>query len=313
MGFQDRDYNRYEPYGDDGYHRPRRRGGAMSVTMRLVFINVAFWLVNGFFFNNNLLTRLMTLTPDLAKHPDLWWKFLTYGFAHDPTNIWHIVGNMLSLIMFGYGAMLGIGPGGFGIVRGENVEQRLGRTEYFFFYTITIIFSGIIYALVHPAQGCLGASGGVTGVVVLFALLYPHKTMMIFPFPFPIPMWMLGVFIVAYDAFGYAGNRGGVAFAAHLAGAAFAVYYYFVFIKSGGRIINLFSDFFSFFKHKRKPKLKVFDGEEPKKKPADEAEFEKKLDAILDRYGKVGESGLTREEREFLQYASKKYRDKHKQ
>ena len=44
--------------------------------------------------------------------------------------------------------------------------------------------------------------------------------------------------------------------------------------------------------------------------PQDEEDFEKKLDAILDRYGKVGEAGLTREEREFLQYASRKYKNK---
>lgn len=306
MGFQDRDYNRYEPYDDDGY-RPRRKKGKMSVTMRLVFLNFALWLLNGFFFENNLLTGLMTLTPGLARHPEYWWKFLTYGFAHDPSNFWHIGGNMLALVMFGYGAMFGVGPQGLGIFRGENIEQRLGRTEYVVFYVLTIIFSGIVYAIVQPAQGCLGASGGVTGVVILFALLYPNKTLMFYGI-LPVPMWLLGAFIVVSDAMGYAGNRGGIAFSAHLAGAAFALYYYFVFIRRGDKIINIVSDFGGLFK--RKPRLNIYEEPKTEKQAQEDKDFEKKLDAILERYGKVGESGLTREEREFLQFASKKYRNK---
>jgi hypothetical protein len=77
-------------------------------------------------------------------------------------------------------------------------------------------------------------------------------------------------------------------------------------VRRGDKIVNIFSDIAKWFK--RKPKLKVHREPEDDKS---EKDFEKKLDAILDRYGKVGEAGLTREEREFLQYASKKYRDKH--
>jgi membrane associated rhomboid family serine protease len=305
MGFQDRDYNRYEPYDDNGY-RSRRNGKTMSITMRLVLLNFFLWFLNGFLSDIGL-TTLMTLTPGLLKQPELWWKFLTYGFAHDPKHFWHIGGNMLALVMFGYGAMLGIGPNGFGIVRGENIEQRLGRTEYIVFYLIAIIFSGVVYAIVQPAQGCLGASGGVTSVVILFALLYPNKTLMLYGI-LPMPMWLIGVLIVGSDALGYAGNRGGIAFAAHLAGAAFALYYYFVFLRRGDKIINIVSDLGTLLK--RKPKLKVHDESTAMQASQDDEEFEKKLDAVLDRYGKVGEAGLTREEREFLQYASKKYKNK---
>jgi hypothetical protein len=43
-----------------------------------------------------------------------------------------------------------------------------------------------------------------------------------------------------------------------------------------------------------------------------EEEFNDRLDEILKRYGEVGESGLTPEEREFLQRASRKYAEKHR-
>ena len=305
MGFQDRDYNRHEPYDDNGY---RRRGGPMSVTMRLVILNVALWLANGLFFSEtNLLAGLMAIVPNTIKHPEYWWKFLTYGFAHSPGNPMHIFGNMLALIMFGYGMMLGIGPGGFGLVRGENVEQRLGRGEYFIFYILSIVVSGFVYGFVHPDSACLGASGGVTAIVILYALLYPKKVLLLWGI-LPLPMWAIGLLIVYMDASGSSGDN--VAYTAHLAGAGFALLYYFLFLSRDARITGIFSVFGHSFK--RKPKLNIYSGDEKprERKSAKDEEFEKRLDEILDRYGKVGESGLTSEEREFLKRASKKYQDK---
>jgi membrane associated rhomboid family serine protease len=312
MGFQDRDYMRDVPYDDDGY---RRRGGTWSVSARLVLLNFALFFVNGLFFQNiedpqnfNWLTRNMEMSGSTLFHPLEYWKFLTYGFAHSPQNFWHIAGNMLCLVMFAQGLMLGIGPGGFGIVRGENVEDRLGRTEFFWFYILTILFGGIVYGLTNLGDRtpCLGASGGVCGVIVLYALLYPNKTLYLYGI-LPLPMWMIGVFIVGMDALGASGKgEGGIAYSVHLAGAAFALFYYFTFLKNRRRMTDIFVP------KKRKPKLKIYDGEEPKPKTktAADLEFDRRLDEILDRYGKVGEAGLTKEEREFLKKASQKYKNR---
>ena len=311
MGFQDRDYN-HEPYDDYGYRR--KRGGPMSVTMRLVLLNVALWLVNGLFFSeNNLLSGLLALNVNTLWYPDMWWKFVTYGFVHSPESVWHILGNMICLIMFGYGMMLGIGPGGFGLVRGENVEQRLGRFEYLVFYLLTIVVGGIVYCVVNmdePKGGAWGASGGCVGVIILYALMFPSKTLLLYGI-IPLPMWALGLLIVFMDAYGAAGyGTQGIAFSIHLAGAAFALFYYFFFYSRGIRITGIFTVFGGLFR--RKPKLNVYQGDEPapRKKSAKDEEFDRKLDEILDRYGKVGEAGLTKEEREFLKQASKKYRNR---
>lgn len=284
----------------------------MSITMGLVLVNIAFFLANGLLFpRTNLLTGLMAVVPGTLGEPAVWWKFLTYGFAHSPVSFWHIGGNMIALIMFGYGLMLGIGPGGFGFVRGENVEERLGRGEYLIFYLLTIIFSGVVFSAVKPDAASIGASGGVTGVVVLYAMLYPRKVLFIWGV-LPLPMWAIGLLIVVMDAQGANGTGNqGVAYEAHLAGAAFALFYYAVFLRTRRRITDSFAGFGKMFKSK--PKLRVFDDApkpEPKQKSAQDVEFEKRLDEILDRYGKVGESGLTPEEREFLQRASKRYRNK---
>ena len=313
MGFSDRDYLRDVPYDDDGY---RRRGGGWSVSFRFVLLNVAIFLVNGLFFQNpnsptpdNWLTNSMAMSGTTLLKPLEYWKLLTYGFAHSPHNIWHIIRNMLCLMMFAQGMMLGIGPNGFGIVRGENVEDRLGRTEFFWFYILTIIIGGIVYGVVNFGERvpCLGASGGVCGVIVLYAMLYPNKTLFLYGI-LPLPMWMIGVFIVGMDALGASGRGdGGIAYSVHLAGAAFAFCYYFTFLKSGRRMTDVFVP------PKRKPKLKIFDGDGPPKKPAKttaDLEFDKRLDEILTRYGKVGEAGLTSEEREFLKKASQKYKNR---
>ncbi len=309
MGFQDRDYNR-EPYNDNGYRA--RRGGSMSVTMRLVILNFVLWLVNGLFFSeSNLLSGLLALNINTIWHPLYWWKFLTYGFAHSPYGIGHIAGNMLTLIMFGHGIMLGIGPDGFGLVRGENVEERLGKLEFLVFYLLTIIIGGMVYCLVNmgePRGGAWGASGGCVGVVILFALLYPDK--IIYFFFLPMPMWALGGFLVLMDAVGAAGyGIQGIAYTIHLAGAAFALFYYYVFLARGHRIIDFFSLPTKLFR--KKPKLKVYHGDESsKKKSAKDEAFERRLDEILGRFGQVGQEGLTKEERDFLKAASKKYQKK---
>ncbi|MDR1270963.1 MAG: rhomboid family intramembrane serine protease [Planctomycetaceae bacterium] len=321
MGFQDRDYNRYEPYNDDGYIRPRKgKGGSLSITLYLIIINFGLWLINGLVFaENNFLTGILAIVPGTLEVPQLWWKFLTYGFVHSPNDFWHIGGNMLGLVMFGYGVMLGLGPGGVGFFRGENIENRLGRAEYLLFYLLTIIFSGIIYSVFNPGTGCLGASGGVTGIVILYALFYPTKTLLFWGI-LPLPMWAIGLIIVFMDAGGASGvGEGGIAYIAHLAGAGFALLYYLFFAQYRRKITDGFTGWGILGKiFQRKPKLHLYkekdsaNQEMKSEKSEKDDEFEKRLDEILGRYGKVGEAGLTKEEREFLQHASKKYRDKNK-
>jgi len=288
----------------------------------LIFINVALWLANGLLFAGNSLTDSLLLRVSDAGNPALWFKFLTYGFAHSHQDVWHILLNMLMLLMFGYGMMLGIGSGGFGFVRGENVEGRLGRLEFAAFYLLTIIIGGIVYALVNsntPQAAVLGASGGVSGVVILYAWLYPKK-MLLFMGILPMPMWCIGLLIVGMDAMGATGRGfGGIAYSVHLAGAACGTLYYFLFLKGGMTLTGWLDSSPSPNDPQRKsskPKLRIHTPEEPSSdspsgSPSDD-EFNRLLDEVLKRYGEVGEAGLTPEEREFLQRASRRFADKHR-
>jgi membrane associated rhomboid family serine protease len=318
MAFSDRDYNRYDPYEND---HDQRGGKKMSVTMKIVLVNVILWLANGFLFQGNDLSNMLLLKASTIHDPLHWWEFLTYGFVHDPSSLWHIGGNMLILIMFGYGLMLGIGPGGFGLVRSDNVEDRIGHTEYLVFYLATIIVGGVVFSLMNFGDiraAAMGASGGVTGVVILYAWLFPNKKLYLYGI-LPMPMWGLGIFIVAMDMMGASGNSvPGIAYGIHLTGAAFATFYYFWFLKRNVKLTD------NYYIHSRntqrnkqnktrqqKPNLRVYTDDDVDATDNDESEFNRRLDKILGRYGQVGEAGLTQEERDFLQQASKKYREKH--
>ena len=322
MGLSDRDYFQ-DDYSSKPKRRPRQSGGR-SVVVILIFINIALWLGNGLFFAGDSLTNALLLQQDLRpqevseqKHffdITTSYRFLTHGFAHSPYSWMHITFNMIALTMFGYGMMLGIGPGGFGFVRGENVEGRLGRLEFTAFYLLTIIIGGIVFALTNfnASTGVLGASGAVCGVVILFAWLYPKKTLMFWGI-LPMPMWMIGVLLVVIDAMGAAGTlSGGIAYSVHLTGAACGTLYYFLFFKRGVRLTDWFASS-PLPKPKRKPNLRIHmpdDDVSPKPSPKDDDEFNRQLDQVLKRYGEVGEAGLTPTEREFLRRASQRFAEK---
>ena len=314
MGLRDRDYAQSE-FSREKKHRPRRsrRTNDRSVTGILIFINVVLWFANGLFFvGNNLLTDfLMLRVGDLNLNSC--YKLLTYGFVHSPSRWQHIFFNMFGLLMFGYGLMFGIGPGGFGFFRSDSVEERLGRLEFTVFYLVTLIVGGIVYTLINatnPLAGVFGASGGVSGVIILFAWLFPRKTLWLWGI-LPLPMWAIGLLLVLMDAWGAAGyGCGGIAYSVHLAGAACATLYYFLFVKSE---ITLSGWLESSQQHK--PKLRIHSPKNftPDSTPdsLEDDEFNRLLDDVLKRYGEVGEAGLTPEEREFLQRASRKFSEKH--
>lgn len=273
------------------------------VITKIIIVNVVIFLVNGLFFpDDHALANLLALNSQTIYHPLFYWKFLTYGFAHDPGNIMHIGGNMLSLFFLGY-----------------QVERKLGSREFLLFYLATIIFGGIAWSTsnINTVSSCWGASGGVVGVVILFALFFPRDTIL-FMFMFPIPAWALGVFIVANDilgAFGYQGHAR-VAYMVHIAGAAFAFMYYnygWNFSRAVDRIKKPFSG--PLFKRKpKKPKLNLYNPppEETDRKKTDEEIFAEKVDEVLKKYARFGEGNLTEEERNILKSASERYKEKYK-
>ncbi len=284
MGLYDRDYVRDDD-SDSGYSGGR--AGEPARVIQLIFITAIVYLGDWLFFNQQLKQHL-SLQSDLLRHPWDAYQLLTYGFMHSAVDIRHILFNMLGLFFFG-----------------RNVEQQIGRREFTRFYLAAIVFSGLAWLgaklLMGQSGSLLGASGGVSAVVILFALYFPQARVSLFGI-IPMPAWGLAVLFVGMDLLGaMGGQRNGdpVAYEAHLAGAAFAYLYFsrrWSFANlSLGKLTRRWS--------LRRPKLKLFKNDTPD-------DLAEQVDRILQKMSEQGADSLTRGERKTLEQASRHYQQR---
>jgi membrane associated rhomboid family serine protease len=134
-------------------------------------------------------------------------QFITYAFLH--ADIWHLVGNMLFLYIFG-----------------NMVCDRFGNIGYLGFYLGGAVFAGVCYAMVSD-NPMLGASGAVSAVTGAYIVLLPRSYITIFYwFIFigvtEIPSIYLIVFYFLKDLFlSRVSDASRVAYEAHVGGSVF--------------------------------------------------------------------------------------------
>jgi len=136
------------------------------------------------------------------------WQLLTYGFLH--ANLAHVGFNMFGLYTFG-----------------REVERAAGSRRFAVLYFASVLTAGVTQLLVvslptvTDPYPTIGASGGVFGVLLAFAMLFPRRTVrLIFP-PIPMRAWLfVTVYGVAELLQGVTGTAAGVAHFAHLGGMA---------------------------------------------------------------------------------------------
>jgi len=285
MGIHDRSYYR-DSYQSNFFRMAPGTGRSMIVS--IIIINVVIWLVDSFTpmegGGSRMLAGILSLDTNTPFKPWLWWKFLTYGFAHASigtgSGLWHIFGNMLGLFFLG-----------------RAIESKLGRYEFLKFYLISIVVSGLVWLLVTMARNAdaslVGASGAVTAVVGLFIFSYPKEKIFLMGV-LPMPAWLLGVVILVQDLFRSAQMGSEIAGEAHLAGFAFAALYHYQ---------KLHFRWISFAWAERlfsgKPRLKVHNP------GAGEEKLKAEGDKILEKVHEEGEGSLTRRERKILAKYSK--------
>ncbi len=299
MGIYDREYYRQGPsflgsFGDRGWS-----------CKKLIAINIVFYVV-----------QLLTQTPgplgsqpftdalelDVGRvlHGEVW-RLLSYAFLHTTSTPMHILFNMLFLWWFG-----------------SDVEDLYGPREFMTFYLVSAFLGGVVYVLTNlsgPAPPCLGASGAVTAVLVVCAMHFPTRIILLFFF-LPVPIWLFVVFSVAQDMFGFLGGAaGGVAVQVHLAGALFGFLYY----QMQWRLSNFMPQLKALRKRFSQPRLRVYRGEEEQHAtvPAgpsalagqeEDEQLEAKVDAVLEKLSRVGKENLTESEKEVLLKASELFK-----
>ncbi len=136
------------------------------------------------------------------------WQFLTYAFLH--ANLWHILGNMYFLYLFG-----------------NNVNDKLGNLSYTCFYLAGAVFSGVGHALVNSGSQIptLGASGAVAAVTGAYLVLFPQTLITVLYWLFFIgtielpALYFIAIKMIFID--NVMVRYAHVAYDAHLAGYAF--------------------------------------------------------------------------------------------
>lgn len=149
------------------------------------------------------------------------WTLLTSAFSHNM--LWHFLINMLVLNSFG-----------------PIVEVTLGPRFFLHFYIVAGLVSSLSHALVSnwimnaPELPALGASGAISGVVLLFSLLFPRERIAIFGL-IPVPALLGAIAFIGLDLWGLIAQAGGgglpIGHGAHLGGAFTGIYYYFFIIR----------------------------------------------------------------------------------
>jgi membrane associated rhomboid family serine protease len=183
--------------------RPRRQSGIPDVVFVLLVANGLLYAAERFapeFVLYNF--ALWPLDSGLFRP----WQLLTYGFLHDLNSLYHIGFNMLGLWMFG-----------------RHVEPLMGARRFTIYYLTCVIGAGIIQLLVGVLQGgvayTVGASGGVMGVLLAYALAYPNQTIVLLIPPIPMKAkYFVLLFALASIYFGVSGAASGIAHFAHLGG-----------------------------------------------------------------------------------------------
>jgi membrane associated rhomboid family serine protease len=279
MGIYDRDYSRGDRYGDaPGYHLT----GPRTITTKIVIFTSLIYLAQ--LLTSGWLTNTFELHPDWYRRPWEAYQLLTYGFLHAPDNVSHILFNMLGLWFFG-----------------RDVEDKYGPKEFLVFYLTAIVVAGLTWTLCeipfHTVAAVIGASGGTTAVLILFAFNFPYRTGL-FMFLFAMPMWMLAVLVVGIDAVTAMNRFGNVAVTAHLGGAAFAALYY----RLGIRLARWLPAGLRLPRLAPRPKLRVHDPEDA----VDEGSTDSRdVDDILRKITAQGMDSLTRRERQILEQDSR--------
>ena len=301
MGYSDRDYYREDTTRDSlGI-------AGQSMVVRLIVINVVIFLADWITASggDHWLFQRLAVHGDTVGQPLQWYQFLTAGFMHSHQGLWHILGNMFALYVFG-----------------KAIEDRLGGKEMLRLYLLAIVLGNMVwglrqYFLVGPFgkpddlayATTFGASAGVTALTLLFCLYFPRATINLF-FVIPVPAWIVGILIIVGDLSGVMSQDREWVHAGldnYAVGCLFTLaYWYFGWnfgrlpgVRGLGKMWTSLKSLLS-----PRPNIRVHDPER------DYEDLEEEADRLLAKVGEHGESSLTAKERKVLEEYSRWMRQK---
>ena len=304
MGIYDREYYRGETRGSGWLT------GVAPACKLIIAINVAVLFLSPSLGKTFVDQWLAASATEIFQHGRIS-QLITATFLH--ASPMHLFWNMLFLW-----------------VVGREMESFYGTRDFVAFYLSAGAISTLGWALFEVGSNqhdlMVGASGAVMAVIVLYALYYPHREILLF-FILPVEMWVLVVLYLGYDTWQllHGDSMGQVAVASHLTGAAYG-YLFKHFDLRWSRLS---------WARMRKPKLRVISPEPREKsvprpspgptwspnpaaapKPTTttvvlpEEQLDARLDEVLAKIAREGRSGLSEEENRVLQEASRRARNR---
>ena len=177
--------------------------GAPTPAVKILLItNVALFFMN-LVVGDDMTIRL-GLSPQAVFTQFALWQPLTYMFLH--ASFGHILFNMLSLWMFG-----------------TDLERTWGTRFFTKYYLVTGVGAAATSLLLSPwidgiyYSVTVGASGAIYGLLLAYALYFPHRTIFLIIFPLPARVFVIIAGVLAFmNSIG--GSNSNVAHIAHLGG-----------------------------------------------------------------------------------------------
>lgn len=195
-----------------------RKPTVVSIIIKLNIIVFILWFIlapRPEFMLQNFLVSWSAVTSGR------FWTLLTSVFSHNM--LFHLLINMY--VFFGFGSAM---------------ERVLGSKKFLFFYLMAGLVGSLGHCLVSslilkaPEIPALGASGAVSGVILVFSLMFPREKLLILGI-IPIPAIFGALLFVGLDIWGLiAQSRGSslpIGYGAHLGGAMAGLLYYIIYLR----------------------------------------------------------------------------------
>lgn len=174
------------------------------ITLILILLNVLVYVLE--LVTGPEIIRIFALWPPGSDGTFHLWQLVTYSFLHG--SLTHLGFNMFAVWMFG-----------------AELERRWNDLRYLLTYLLSVVVAAMTQIAVsgyflHSSSPVIGASGGVFGLLLAYALYFPRSVVSIIFLPFiriPARLFVLGYGAVEL-VLGLTSTDAGVAHFAHLGG-----------------------------------------------------------------------------------------------
>ena len=275
MGFQDRYYNQQQqPFGPGGgmsFGLPR----LTPMVKYLLIINCAVFVLQLIF--REKLESLFAATGQSYIEALQVWRLITFQFLHSVQTPFHLLFNMIGLYFLG-----------------PVLERSWGSQKFLIFYLLCGAVGGLLFVTFSylgwmTGFYLIGASGGVLGLLVACAILFPQIRVILFIFPMQIRSAAI-LFAIFYFLTVVTGGANAGGDLCHLGGMATG----FIWVMGRGRFGQLFA--------KRQESAY-------KRKWEQQQKLQYEVDRILAKVHEQGVQSLTRKEKQILQQATEQQKN----